>query len=96
MLSTDQQKLYDAYYDSTHNNEHLDSRTELLVGLGAAMALGCYPCMNYYLGKARDTGVTKGEIAEVLAKVMAVSAGQRRLQAEEVLQRYDIDFEGFA
>ena len=37
MLNDRQQKLYEAFYDSTHENAHLDTRSELLVGLAAAI-----------------------------------------------------------
>jgi alkylhydroperoxidase/carboxymuconolactone decarboxylase family protein YurZ len=88
MLTKRQQALYDSFYESTHENEHLDQKTELLVGLSAAMAMNCAPCTAYYLEKSRDAGVAKGEIAEVLAKVMAVAAGQKRLQMQAVLEEY--------
>ncbi|NVC74143.1 carboxymuconolactone decarboxylase family protein, partial [Vibrio vulnificus] len=37
------QKGYEEFYHSTHENEHLDTKTELLVGLSAAMAMNCLP-----------------------------------------------------
>ena len=89
MLTKRQQVLYDSFYTSTHENEHLDHKTEVLVGLSAAMAMNCKPCTTYYLEKSREAGVTKGEIAEVLAKVMAVAAGQKRLQMQAVLKEYE-------
>jgi alkylhydroperoxidase/carboxymuconolactone decarboxylase family protein YurZ len=91
MLTKRQQKLYNSFYDSTHNNEYLDQKTEVLVGLSAAMAMNCAPCVRYYLQHAKLSGVSKGEISEVLAKVMAVAAGQKRLQMEEMLESYVID-----
>jgi len=86
MLTKRQQELYDSFYESTHNNQYLDEKTEVLVGLSAAMAMNCAPCVRYYLQQANKAGVSKGEISEVLAKVMAVAAGQKRLQMEEVLE----------
>ena len=86
MLTKRHQELYDAFYESTHNNEYLDQKTEVLVGLSAAMAMNCAPCVRYYLQQAKQAGVSKGEISEVLAKVMAVAAGQKRLQMEQVLE----------
>jgi alkylhydroperoxidase/carboxymuconolactone decarboxylase family protein YurZ len=83
---------YKAFYDSTINNEFLDAKTELLVGLAAAMALNCIPCQRYYLDRAKSAGITKGEVSEVLAKVMAVSAGQKRLQFEETCTRFNLTF----
>jgi len=93
MLTKRQQELYNSFYESTHNNEYLDQKTEVLVGLSAAMALNCSPCVRYYLEQAKQSGISKGEISEVLAKVMAVAAGQKRLQMQELLEGYDIDIE---
>lgn len=93
MLTKRQQELYDSFYESTHHNEYLDQKTELLVGLSAAMAMNCAPCVSYYLQQAKQAGISKGEISEVLAKVMAVAAGQKRLQLEKVLEEYGIDIE---
>lgn len=81
------QKPYEDFYHSTHENEHLDSKTELLVGLAAAMAMNCLPCTNYYLKKAKQAGISKDEVSDVTAKVMAVAAGQKKLQMQEVLTR---------
>ena len=95
MLSKKQQQKYDAFYASTHDNEFLDSKMEVLVGLAASIAMSCKPCTHYYLRKAKKQKVTKGEISEVLAKVMAVSAGQKRLQTQSVLKEFDIDLKGY-
>ena len=91
ILTDKQQKLYDSFYESTHNNEHIDAKTEILVGLSAALAMNCSQCTTYYLNKAKVANINRGEISEVIAKVMAVAAGQKRLQAQEVIEGYDID-----
>ncbi|MDJ0833238.1 MAG: carboxymuconolactone decarboxylase family protein [Gammaproteobacteria bacterium] len=95
MLSKRQQELYDTFYASTHNNDYLDQKTELLVGLAAAMAMNCAPCTEYYLKQAKQANVSRGEISEVLAKVMAVAAGQKRLQMQAVLKHSDINLEAY-
>ncbi len=95
MLNKRQKELYDSFYKSTHQNEFLDSKTEVLIGLSAAMAMNCNSCVHYYLIKAKEAGVSKGELSEVLAKVMAVAAGQKRLQTQEVLKKYQIDLESY-
>ena len=95
MLTPQQQALYDAFYASTHENEYLDQKTELLVGLSAAMAINCEPCIYYYLERARKANISKGEISEVLAKVMAVAAGQKRLQLKGVIDNCDIDLDAY-
>ncbi len=90
MLTKRQQELYNSFYESTHNNVYLDKKTEVLIGMSAAMAMNCAPCVRYYLQQAKQAGVSKGEISEVLAKVMAVAAGQKRLQMEDVLENSNI------
>ena len=59
------------------------------------MAMNCAPCTSYYLKKAKAAKISKNEVSEVLAKVMAVAAGQKRLQMQEVLERYEIDIKVF-
>ena len=93
ILTDNQKKLYDSFYESTHNNEYLNSKTEILVGLSAALAMNCEPCTNYYLNLAKKENISKGEISEVIAKVMAVAAGQKRLQAEAIINNSGLDFE---
>lgn len=95
MLKKNQQDLYDAFYESTHNNEYLDQKTEILVGLSAAIAMNCIPCTHYYLKVAKKAKIKKGELSEVLAKVMAVAAGQKKLQTNEALERYKIDLDSY-
>ncbi len=95
MLTKRQQDAYNSFYESTHQNEYLDSKTEVLVGLAAAIAMNCKPCTNYYLKQARKTKISKNEISEVLAKVMAVAAGQKKLQTQEVLETYKIDLDRY-
>ena len=95
MLTKRQQELYNSFYESTHNNEYLDQKTEVLVGLSAAMAMNCAPCARYYLEQAKKAGISRGEISEVLAKVMAVAAGQKRLQMQELIVGYGIDINSY-
>lgn len=93
MLTKRQKEKYDSFYESTHANEFLDKKTELLVGLSAAMAMNCGPCTRYYLEQTTKAEISEGEISEVLAKVMAVAAGQKRLQMQEVVERHGVDVE---
>jgi len=92
ILTENQNNLYNSFYESTHNNQHLNTKTELLVGLSATLAMNCEPCTHYYLEMAKKADITQGEISEVIAKVMAVAAGQKRLQAQDILNRSGIDF----
>ena len=95
MLTDNQQIHYDQFYETTHNNKFLDTKTELLVGLSAAIAMNCEPCTAYYLKKLKHQQVPKGEIQEVIAKVMAVAAGQKKLQTQHAMKEFHIDLESF-
>lgn len=43
MVSKDQLKAFDNFYDSARHNEILDPKTTLMLHLSAAMAVGCHP-----------------------------------------------------
>ncbi len=43
MRNSEQQKLFNAFYESARHNDILDERTNLLLHLASAMAVGCYP-----------------------------------------------------
>ena len=42
--------------------------------------------MRYYLGVAKESGVSEGAIREAMAAVMATSGGRPRAQAREALK----------
>jgi alkylhydroperoxidase/carboxymuconolactone decarboxylase family protein YurZ len=87
MLPEPQQKAFGEFYDTVRENTVLDPKTTLLLHLGAAMALGCSPCMEYYLGQVEKAGITAEEIGAVQGAVMAVSAGKVNAQLREVERR---------
>ena len=84
MLPEQQQKAFGDFYDTARNNDILDPKTTLLLHLGAAMAVGCSPCMEYYLQQVEKEGITAEEIGAVQAVVMAVSAGRVNAQLRQV------------
>ena len=84
-MLTNQKKAFDEFYKSARHNGVLDDKTSLLVHLGAAMAVGCYPCMQFYMEQVDKVGLCDDEISAVVAIVMAVSAGRVREQFNEVL-----------
>ncbi len=43
MLTKEQRRAFDNFYDSARNNEILDPKTTLMIHLAAAMAVGCHP-----------------------------------------------------
>ena len=87
MLPEQQQMAFGSFYDTVRENTILDPKTTLLLHLASAMALGCSPCMEYYLGQVEKEGVTAEEIGAVQAVVMAVSAGRVNAQLREVERR---------
>ncbi len=55
MLNKKSREAYDHFYNSTIHCEYLDTKTEVLVGLAAAMAMNCLPCQKYYLTHLKNT-----------------------------------------
>ncbi len=43
MLTKDQLKAFDNFYDSARDNDILDPKTTLMLHLATAMAVGCHP-----------------------------------------------------
>jgi len=80
-----QKELFNEFYNSARHSGVLDNRTSLMVHLGAAMALGCYPCMQFYLEQVDDVGLADDEINAIESIVMAVAAGKVKQQFNEVL-----------
>ncbi len=43
MLPEKQEQTYREFYDSARQNDILDPKTTLMLHLGTAMVIGCYP-----------------------------------------------------
>ena len=43
MLPEVQKKAYEAFFESTAENEILNEKTTIMIQLAASLALGCYP-----------------------------------------------------
>lgn len=80
-----QKELFNEFYNSARFNGVLDDRVSLMIHLGVSMALGCYPCMQYYLEQVDDFNLTDDEINAIESIVMAVAAGKVKQQFNEVL-----------
>ncbi len=83
MLPAIQQKTFGDFYESVRTNDILDPKTTYLLHLATAMAVGCVPCMEYYLKQQKKEGVTDEEVGAVQAVVMAVSAGKVNAQVRQ-------------
>ncbi len=83
MLTRAPKETFEAFYDASRNNEILPGKTTYLLHLAAAMAVGCVPCMEYYLKQKDKEGISDEEISTVQAIVMAVSSGRVNAQFRE-------------
>lgn len=83
MLTRTQAKAFREFYEEARNNKTLSEEQTILIHLAAAMALGCYPWMNHYLGVARKLQIPEDQIGTVEAIVMAVAAGRVNAQFRE-------------
>ena len=87
MLNVQHADSWSSFYASTNKGGVLDERTMVLIGLAAAIAVDCEPCAEAYLAKCNGHGISDAEIADVLAKVMAVSADKRNIKFSRTLER---------
>jgi len=83
MLSGTPKKTFEGFYDAVRHNDILPTKTTYLLHLATAMAVGCVPCMEYYLKQKEQEGVSTEEISTVQAIVMAVSSGRVNAQLNE-------------
>jgi len=56
MLTGDPKATFEAFYDAVHSNTVLPAKTTYLLHLATAMAVGCIPCMEYYLKQKEQEG----------------------------------------
>jgi len=85
MLNPSHAEPWSAFYASTTKGAVLDQRTMILIGLAAAIATDCEPCVESYLNMCKGAGISDAEIADVLAKVMAVSAGKNKIKFSRII-----------
>ena len=83
MLTGKPKATFEEFYDAVRHNEILPAKTTYLLHLATAMAVGCIPCMEYYLKQKEQEGVSAEEIDTVQAIVMAVSSGRVNAQLRE-------------
>jgi AhpD family alkylhydroperoxidase len=69
-------------------NSNLDSQTELLIAVGAAVACGCQPCLHSLVEKAGTAGIPAGALksAAIVGQfVKDQPAAKMRALADELL-----------
>ncbi|MBL7180633.1 MAG: carboxymuconolactone decarboxylase family protein [Pseudomonadota bacterium] len=91
MIPENLKKSFIDFHRAMIANGVLDPKTTFMIELGAAMAVGCYPCMEMLTGAAKEKGVTEEELGTIQAIVMAVSAGSVFNQYREVCRRLEQD-----
>lgn len=87
MLNPRHTDAWSSFYASTAKGSVLDERTMILIGLAASIAVDCEPCTESYLAKCKEMGIPEAGIADVLAKVMAVSAGKKKIKFSRIVDR---------
>ncbi len=68
-------------HEGTHNlvTAPLDSRTEELIAVGAALASHCEPCLRYHIRRATEVGCTAQEMRRAVEITQDVKATPARL-----------------
>jgi alkylhydroperoxidase/carboxymuconolactone decarboxylase family protein YurZ len=89
MIPENLKKSFIDFHKSMISNGVIDPKTTFMIELGAAMAVGCYPCMEKLTGVAADKGVSEAELGTIQAIVMAVSSGRVFNQYREVCKRLE-------
>ncbi len=87
MLNSPHAATWSSFYESTTKGSVLDARIMILIALATAIAVDSEPCAEHYLTKCKEIGITDAEISDVLAKVMAVSAGKHKIQFSRIVDR---------
>jgi AhpD family alkylhydroperoxidase len=59
----------------------LDTRTEELIAIGAALASNCEPCLRYHVRRGAEVGCTQEEMRRAVAIAQDVKATPARLLA---------------
>ncbi len=89
MIPENLKKSFIDFHKTIIANDILDAKTTFMIEMGAAMAVGCYPCMEMLTGAAADKGVSEEELGTIHSIVMAVSAGRVFNQYREVCKRLE-------
>ena len=86
MIPKEMLEAFEGFANAAHFNDILDTKVSLVAALASALAIGCEPCTENFLGRAREAGLTDDEIGAVAAIAMCVNAGSVRAKAMMVLE----------
>ena len=89
MMPVHLKQSFSDFHKAVVNNGIIDPKTTFMIQMGAAMAAGCYPCMEILTGTAGEKGVSDEELGAIQAIVMAVYAGTIFNQYREVCSKFD-------
>jgi len=53
----------------------MDTKTKMLIAVGASVTANCQPCLQYHVSKARESGAEDEQIAVAIAVAKAVRKG---------------------
>ena len=53
----------------------MDSKTEVMVSLGAAIGANCIPCFDYIYAKAKEVELTDADIERIVEVAFKVKSG---------------------
>ena len=76
MMPKNLKMSFKKFHDDMTSNGVIDPKTTFMIQMGAAIAVGCYPCMEMLTVMAGEKGVSEEELGTIQAIVMAVSAGR--------------------
>jgi alkylhydroperoxidase/carboxymuconolactone decarboxylase family protein YurZ len=91
MIPENLKKSFVDFHKSMISNDIIDPKTTFMIEMGAAMAVGCYPCMEKLTMVAKDKGVSEEELGTIQGIVMAVSSGRVFNQYRDVCEKFQED-----
>ena len=68
MIPENLKKSFIDFHKSMISNDVIDPKTTFMIEMGAAMAVGCYPCMEKLTLAAKDKGVSDEELGTIQAR----------------------------
>ncbi|MEN6412814.1 MAG: carboxymuconolactone decarboxylase family protein [Veillonellales bacterium] len=67
----------------------LDGRITALISIGVSVGVNCQPCLQYYIAKAKENGVSEQEIQEAIEVGQAVKKGAAYKMDEYIATFFD-------
>jgi len=59
----------------SHKGGAMDSKTQVMVALGAAIGVNCIPCFDHLYGKAKGVGLGDDDIRDIILTAYKVKNG---------------------